>query len=202
MTTLPKVREGNGKWNIGATTGHKKGNWVKESSEFKKLSIKLSYASSYDLDLKVFEKPRNVYIKVGDNNLSLPYQLTHILEAINKSKEILSLDNDWDDEGANATNFKTYFKAITFVVNYSKYILETLKTVIDSPDIDIMRDGGVSVFWETAKATFLIIFKKNDTPYSYYYGNNKIDDVPFKYAIKNEGEVDQITAKWMCENLT
>ncbi|MCW3106504.1 MAG: hypothetical protein JWQ09_1010 [Segetibacter sp.] len=221
MITVPKVKEKSGKWGMGATSmqpyynRETKKDWAtnawkyintsfdkKEDTDAKNTAIKLRFTSCLDLDIKVIERPRNVHIQIEDTNFSLPGPLKQIAEAINKSKEILSLNDDWDDEGASSTNFKTYLKAINFVVNYSKFILDTFKVIIDYPDIDILRDGSVSAFWETPRATFLIIFKKNNNPYSYFYGNNKVDEIPFKYAIKNEGKIDQITAEWMSANLT
>ena len=171
------------------------------TSKFSKNIPKSKFNSCYEPYFKIVVKIQNVPIQISDHHFSLPVSLNHIAGAISKSQAILSLDNDWDDDGADATNLSTYLKAINFVVNYSKFIFESLRVVIDYPDIDILRDGSIGVFWETKKATFLIIFKKNVNRYSYLFGNNKIDGIPFKYAIDNQGIIDEITAKWMSQNL-
>ncbi len=172
-----------------------------DTSKFSKNIPKSRFNTCFDPHLKIIERIQNVQIQISDNHFSLPISLNHIAKSIINSQAIMLLENDWDDDGADATNLNTYLKAVSFVVSYSKFIFESLKVVIDYPDIDILRDGSVSVFWETHKATFLIIFKKNDNRYSYFFGNNKVDGIPFKYAIDNQGKIDEITAKWMSQNL-
>ncbi len=153
--------------------------------------------------LKPKQDSNDIVINIEDKKISLPEKLKHIAEAIIESKYILKLNDNWDDEGSSATDLKTYIKAINFVVKYSEHILNTpLQQVIDAPFIDIMRDGSISVLWDTDKAKFLIIFKKNENEFSYLYGEEKSTERPFQYAIKNDNRIDEITALWMSRNLT
>jgi hypothetical protein len=117
----------------------------------------------------LIEKPKKVSIQIGNKTFEFDVRLGHIEQAINESKYILDLKDDWDDDGASSTDLGTYLKAVNFLVLYSKTILDKYIQIIDAPLIDIMRDGSVSILWETNNATFLIIFKKKDTEYSYFY---------------------------------
>jgi len=161
----------------------------------------LSIAQVDEGFLPLIEKSNDVSIQIGDKAFEFDARLAHIAQAINESKYILDLKDDWDDDGASSTDLKTYLKAVNFLVRYSKIILEKYLQIIDAPLIDIMRDGSVSILGETDNATFLIIFKKKDTEYSYFYGEEKRDKIPFNYAIKNEDDVNEITALWMSQNL-
>lgn len=170
-----------------------------ESSEIMYSSFK-DYKGKIE-DLIFFSAEKTIFLPIQNTIFSLPNKLSHIANAIIESEYILNLQENWDEEGANATNVKTYKKSILFLINYSKYILNEYKQILKEPHIDITRDGSVSIMWDTEIASFLIIFKKNDNEYAYFYGQEKNTKIPFKYAIKIEDEVDKITALWMQKNL-
>ncbi len=139
---------------------------------------------------------------VSDTRYSLPFRLKNIADVIIKGKHLLELPDDWDEEQSFSTDLPTFLKAITFLINYSGYILNEYKTVIDAPDLDILHDGSITVNWETPGASFLIIFKKNDNEISYYYGKAKDSLIPLQYGINNRSKkVDEMTALWMYQNL-
>jgi hypothetical protein len=162
---------------------------------------KHDYLGEYHIDHLFTESNYNISYKVTDFEYEIPIQLKKIIDEIERSRYILDLEDDWDDEGAIATNIETFNKAIKFILDYSLHIFKIGK-LIETPKIDILRDGSVSVNWETHKASFLIIFKITNAKYSYYYGETKIDNIPFKLAISNGNKnIDEITALWMSENL-
>lgn len=155
-----------------------------------------------------FTKSQLKYIKspisfmVADTDFVLPYDLSHIKNAIKKSESILKLKENWDEEGALPTDKKTYLKAIKFVIKYSSYLLESKeKTILDYPDISILRDGAIAVNWETKNASFTIIFEKGDKDVSYYYAKEKNSVIPLRYGVNIKGDIDKTTAIWMSENL-
>ena len=73
--------------------------------------------------------------------------------------------------------------------------------VIDSPDIDILRDGSIVVNWEMSLATFTIIFDKEPSEFSFYFAKDKQNPIPLKYGIDIKKNVDEYTALWMSKNL-
>lgn len=145
---------------------------------------------------------KKISFKIGDDEYMLSHELHHLVKALVDSQNLLTLPNDWDDEGASATDFPTLKKAVDFIVKYSEYILKTPRDiVIDTPDIDILRDGSISVNWETDKGSFLIIFKRGEHEFTYLYGKDRETKRTFPYAIKNDQSIDQITALWMSQYL-
>lgn len=166
-------------------------------SEKNIIRFKVAVHSSYQGGLIIHNEP--LYIKIENDVLFLSYQLKDIYEIISESKQLLNLKDDWDDAGALATDADTFIKAVTFLVVYSTYLLKN--GILESPFIDVMRDGSVSIWWENSKASLLIIFKKGNAPISYFYGEEKASKVPFKYAIGNVNQVDEILALWMTKYL-
>ena len=142
---------------------------------------------------------------VNNNNFTLPHELKHIANAIEKSKYLLDLNHGWDEEEASATNVETFIKAVRFIIDYSTYILQNINNiVIDAPDIDILKDGSIIVNWETDTSSFAIIFDKSNAEFSYYYAKVKNGQMPpLKYGVKTDLGIDKITtAPWMANNLS
>lgn len=131
----------------------------------------------------------------------VPYVLKDIVKQIEEAKEILDYSYNWDDDGALPTNNKTFEQAINFVLGYVLYIFENHKSILQTPYIDILRDGSISVHWETQKGKLLIIFKRETTNFAYYYAERLENKIPFKSAIKIGGEIDEFLALWMEKNL-
>lgn len=153
-------------------------------------------------DPKVYyEYNKTIDFSINDYKISLPRNLKGIADSILDSRCLLELEYDWDEEGADATNLNTYRNAIRFIVNYSTHILNRFDSILEKPYIDITRDGSISVFWNTTKASFFIIFGKDKNEYAYYYGQEKETDIAFKYKININDSIDLITLTWMRQNL-
>ncbi len=87
---------------------------------------------------KPFHKFKEANYKFSINNelFELPYELVHIGKGIIESKEILSNEDNWDEEGASATNVEAYTSAVRFVVKYSSYIYHLSSEVLVAPYIN------------------------------------------------------------------
>lgn len=145
--------------------------------------------------------PKKVSILINDKLIEIPVALKHIAEQIEEAKEILKYGFDWDEEGAIPTDAKTFGKAASFVKDYTLYLFRRYGIALTPPYIDILRDGAVSVHWETSKTQFLIIFKKENHELAYYFAERKDNKVPFKSAIEPGKPVDEFLALWMKKNL-
>lgn len=145
----------------------------------------------------------SISIIVNAKVVQLPSALKNIADHIEEAKEILNYADDWDDEGAVATDSNTFAKAVSFIVDYSKYIYEQFDIILNVPYIDILRDGSVSVHWENnEKNQLLIIFKKADEELAFFYAEQSARKIPFKSAIIPGGPVDETLAIWMKNHLS
>lgn len=153
------------------------------------------------VDVEIYEElpkvpPARIVLEIANERISLPIKLKKIADSIKDAEQILEYEDNWDEEAAIATDPETFKKAIDFLISYAIYLLKY--GVIDKPFIDIMRDGSVSIMWETDKATLLVIFKKGNKELSYLYGQPKDNKKqPFPYSVENGNKIDEILALWM-----
>lgn len=124
-----------------------------------------------------------------------------ISEAISEAKELLKFKDDWDEEGALATDKATLSKTLSILRNHARHLLAEHGKTLPAPYIDIMRDGSISMYWETNVAKLFIIIKKGDIPNSFYYGERKDNHIPLKSAIAITDGIDDSLALWMKKNL-
>lgn len=123
-------------------------------------------------------------------------RLQDIAIQIEDAKEIL--DNDADC--INSPNKQTFIKACGFLHNYSVFIDKNYSTVIKTPYFDSLNDGSVYLNWDLPNSKLTIIFKSDNNPIAYFYGERKDRSgniIPFKSAVEIDGDVDEIFAQWM-----
>jgi len=153
-------------------------------------------------NISFISRESDVIVQVNGKTFRLPPRLKNIAQHIEEAKEILNYTNDWDDEGAVATDGPTFENAASFVIDYVDYVYKHFATVLSVPYIDIMRDGSVSVHWENGENTqLLIIFKKDVDDLAYYYAEQSDRKIPFKSAIVPGEPVDETLALWMKNHL-
>lgn len=161
-------------------------------------AIQVSYNNR--LQLLPNESKSNLFGAI-EGRVSFPTELGLIADAIEDSKELLSLQSNWDEENANATNKYALSNAHKFLLKYAVYVFNEYGIVISTPYIDIMRDGAIYISWDLVQASFLVIFKKEESLNSYFYGERRDKKIPFKSAIENDGDIDEILALWMSKYL-
>jgi hypothetical protein len=141
-----------------------------------------------------------IYVNIEGEIFTFKTKLKHIAAQIEEAKEILKYADNWDGENSEPTDMGTFIKSSNFIHRYSSHIEGNYGAVIQSPYMDILRDGSIYLNWETANSKFIIIFKKNIHPLAYFYGeriDKKGNKIPFKSAIEIDGDIDEITAQWM-----
>lgn len=107
----------------------------------------------------------------------LPYELIHISNTIHDSLKILTLKNNWDEEGAVEIPKYVLGKAIDFLTKYSIRLFDVFDTTIPAPDINPLSDGSIDLEWKTENAILLVHFKNSRENVAFYYG--KIRDKEF-----------------------
>lgn len=136
-------------------------------------------------------------------NYKIPSVLKHIKAQIEDAIEILEYPDNWDDEGALATDKYTFEQAVSFVIDYTIHNYYRFAVILGAPYIDILRDGSVSVHWKTKKeAQLFIIFKKENRELAYYYAESSERRIPLNSAIQPGAPVDETLALWMKNHLT
>ena len=136
-------------------------------------------------------------VAVGNKEYKFPIALHRIAAHIKEAKEILSYPDNWDDEGAEATDESTFIKAADFLNSYAIFIEHNYGATLATPYMDILRDGSISIHWETKRGLMIIIFKKTSIEKAYFFAERLADKVEIKSAVIVGAEPDEILAQWM-----
>ncbi len=101
-------------------------------------------------------------------------ELEHLIPIIEKSKRMLELDDDWDDEGSIGYTQETWDKSIQFLIDYNMWYLKIYNRLLEVPKIYIGPKGGIDIIWENTNTLFIYL-NKEVTRIDYYF--TKGDDI-------------------------
>jgi len=97
--------------------------------------------------------------------------LEHIAKAIEKSRMILELKNNWDREGSKGYSYDTWERATSFLYRNAR-LWNSLGVTIDAPTILPGQDGSIDIYWKTKKYELLINIPAKPDKEADYYGDN------------------------------
>lgn len=93
---------------------------------------------------------------------TLPDELLSIQKAVEKSKYILDLQENWDDEGAEAYTEATWIKAVSFLCEFSIDTLKTFGKTPLTPKIYHGPQGSIDILWKSKELNLLLNIPKGD----------------------------------------
>lgn len=109
-----------------------------------------------------------LWIPEGDQ-ASPPAELSGLVEAINRSRQMLKLPDNWDEEGANRIEEATWKRAISFLSDNAVHLWQDNAIRIDSPVISPVADGSIDLHWNDARRQLLInVPAENEAPLEFY----------------------------------
>lgn len=111
-------------------------------------------------------------ITLDNINIRVSQDLPILIQSIEKSKYILELKDNWDDEGAKAYLKDTWIKAIKFIVNYAELILAHTGKSIIAPNIYHGPDGSIDLLWKHLSFNLLINIPEDATLLGTFYGDD------------------------------
>ena len=120
----------------------------------------------------------------GTSVVDVPAELSNLIAAIEKSKYILALEDDYDDEGSEGYEFETWSNAIRFLTAYAKHCYETTAIAPPPPFIYHGPDGSIDIQWREAAFRLLINIPKGDIPAT-FFGRSKGQEVSGVFDSKN-----------------
>lgn len=139
----------------------------------------------------------SIKLKVGTKIFCLPLPLKHIAFTIEESKEILALDDDWDNNNGLKIEFETWASAVELIIVYASFILDNFNTPIIAPEINPVGNGSVDIVWRTKEARLLMNVKPPRSPViASYYGDLYNNGQEIRNVIKDDSIVEHL-AFWM-----
>ncbi len=133
------------------------------------------------------------FLKVElDNEVitELPLKLHEIYREIEKSKYVLDLEDDWDDEGSITYKPATWIRAVKFIADYAKWVLEEASIVLSTPRISPGPNGSIDVLWKNNNFRLLINIPEDRQKQASFYGDDYGQEViegTFNPAKINQG---------------
>lgn len=93
-------------------------------------------------------------------------------EAIEESREILDVPDDWDGEGTPAYSRATWERATSFVTHYAQRLWVEHGIRIPAPKILPGPDGSIDVHWEQESFELLVNVPAESTQRAEFYGDD------------------------------
>lgn len=95
-----------------------------------------------------------------------------ISAAINASRNILELEDDWDGEGSRSYLIETWTRATEFLRLYALRSWERHGTIIDAPRILPGPDGSIDIHWKSGLHELLVNIPVDPTKPASFYGDD------------------------------
>ncbi len=143
--------------------------WSKNFKQF------LKNGKEYGVRKKVetFIEEENLQVELNNNIITeLPFRFFKIYQAIEKSKYILELEDDWDEEDSAGYKENTWKKAIEFIANYANWVLDETSIIIDTPKIFPGPEGSIDILWKKHKYRLLINIPEDPQSPASFYGDD------------------------------
>jgi hypothetical protein len=134
--------------------------------------------------LRLKEKPHLLVLEPTLESISLFHPTLY--EEIEGSQQLLTYEEDWDDEGAKPVDKKTLDRVIDFLIVQACWLWNHRSTRLPVPSILPCSDGSIDVHWELKDYEMLMNFIP-DQPIVSFYGDDYGDQV-----IKGSLAVDSI----------
>lgn len=95
--------------------------------------------------------------------------LEELSKAIEQSRYIIQLNNDWDDEGSPAYKISTWERATTLLRRSAQHLWQAYHVTLATPKILPGPAGSIDLHWQTAMRELLInIPEILDDPINFY----------------------------------
>lgn len=141
--------------------------------------------SDFSITRKIVKTEKD-YIFEGKKLGSLSIEIyENIFKAIDKSKYILDLSDDWDDEGAKGYSKSTWILAIGFLLRYLKQLNIDFNINPIVPKIYHAPNSSIDILWETSTCRILINIQDGGERAFFYADNLKDQTTEGSFAINN-----------------
>lgn len=103
---------------------------------------------------------------------ALPSALAHLGAEIERSRAMLGLEDDWDDEGSPGYAETTWSRAIGFLVQNATQLWDGYGIAIEAPKVRKGPDGSIDLDWRTPHHELLVNVPADEADPTSYYGDD------------------------------
>lgn len=134
--------------------------------------------------------------EIKDRRYMLDIKSKLIYNEIMDSKKYLDFADNWDDENAVGCNAIIYFRAIDFLIEYTKHILDYYNISIKAPEINLGRDGSIDLEWRLKNRSLLVNVLNTEKFEMHFYGRTKEPSVA-QEGILPDLKINSDLSNWM-----
>lgn len=109
---------------------------------------------------------------VSQTSEGIPIELVDILKAIEQSRYILDLEDDWDGEGSKSYQPVVWERVAIFLIKLYEKALGSFNVILDTPHIYQAHEGSIDVLWHNDRYQLLVNFPEGENSYASFYGDN------------------------------
>ncbi len=109
---------------------------------------------------------------------------------IEKSKYIIDLKDEWDNEGSIGYTIQTWEKAVNYLVKLINKTHLTKGIKISTPKIAHGPNGSIDIFWENNKFNLILNIKSDSDNISYFGETNEESKKGIFKIDSDNGELD------------
>lgn len=104
----------------------------------------------------------------------LPYQLSHFAEAFEASRQLLELQDDWDENGALAFTEEHWKTVVRFIADNVAWLWERRGISIEAPEITPGPAQSIDVHWQANTFELLVNIPEDHTLPVQFYGDDTL----------------------------
>lgn len=104
--------------------------------------------------------------------MEVPRPLWLVANAVEHSRWMLELKNDWDGEGSPGYLEETWRRGVSFLLQNALSLRERFQLVIDTPKIHNGPEGSIDIYWNTPNGRLLINIPPESKGSASFYGCN------------------------------
>ncbi|MBW4618835.1 MAG: hypothetical protein KME17_05690 [Cyanosarcina radialis HA8281-LM2] len=107
-------------------------------------------------------------------SIRIPDRLNYLADIVEKSRSILELQDDWDDEGSPGYSEQTWERAVTFLLENAVSLWQEKGFCVTAPAIHNGPEGSIDIYWETDNRKLLINVPADRNKLADFYGYDSL----------------------------
>lgn len=127
---------------------------------------------------------------------TLPPALTHLGTALESSRPMLDLQEDWDGQGSPGYREATWRRASDFLLGSALRLWQECDARTPAPTVRKGPWGSIDLHWKTPTRELLINVPADPTEPADYYGDDGSDGQPIKGTLDLEQDGDHLL-RWL-----
>lgn len=99
--------------------------------------------------------------------------LGHLRAAIDRSRAVLELPDDFDDEGSPAYTEEVWRRAVTFLEQNAEWVRSCFDRLIEAPEILPGPEGSIDIHWDYPSYELLVNIPADPEGMAGFYGDDR-----------------------------